>query len=204
LYCFLTLILCRLLIFYAVGVTTIDASQKRILFSNCFSAGCLCFLRILLTVFVNASLATLFSLAVIIYSLHIGYSAWYNTSFGVIYMLCLIDVYCIQTNVSPQDTHTHVTFHVALERPKRPLATDSWFYGASPRLVSKRFSRAGANSWAHMYLLCMYECIVLIIRRDKLCQYNLCHSVPCAGRKFTSDLHTTRPSTKSDSYQRLY
>ena len=29
-------------------------------------------------------------------------------------------------------------------------------------------------------------------------------AVSCAGRKFTSDLHTTRPPTKSDSYQRLY
>jgi hypothetical protein len=103
----------------------------------------------LLTVFVNALLATLLSLVVIIYSLHIGYSAWYNTSFGVIYMLCLIDVYCTQTNIYPQGTHTHVTFHVALERPECPLATDSCFYGASPRLVSKRFPRAGANSWAH-------------------------------------------------------
>jgi hypothetical protein len=35
-----------------------------------------------------------------------------------------------------------------------------------------------------------------------------CHSVlvavSCAGRKFTFDLHTTQPPTKSDSYQRLY
>jgi len=35
-----------------------------------------------------------------------------------------------------------------------------------------------------------------------------CHSVSvtvsCAGRKWTSDLHTTQPPTQSDSYQRLY
>jgi len=35
-----------------------------------------------------------------------------------------------------------------------------------------------------------------------------CHSmsaaVSCAGRKWTSDLQTTRPPTQSDSYQRLY
>jgi hypothetical protein len=34
-----------------------------------------------------------------------------------------------------------------------------------------------------------------------------CHSVSvavsCAGRKWTSDLHTTQPPTQSDSYQRL-
>jgi hypothetical protein len=28
--------------------------------------------------------------------------------------------------------------------------------------------------------------------------------VSCAGRKFTSDLHKTRPPTQSDSYQRMY
>jgi hypothetical protein len=90
-------------------------------------------IEFLLTVFVNTLLATLLSLAVIIYSLHIGNSVWYNRSFGVIYMLCLIDVYCTQANLSPQHTHTHthththVTFHVALERPNRPLASDSWF-----------------------------------------------------------------------------
>jgi hypothetical protein len=35
-----------------------------------------------------------------------------------------------------------------------------------------------------------------------------CHSVlvtvSCAGQKFTSDLHTTRPPIQSDSYQKLY
>ena len=48
---------------------------------------------------------------------------------------------------------------------------------------------------------------MLIIRRDKSCQYKLWYlsvAVSCAGRKFTSDLHTTRPPTQSDSYQRLY
>jgi len=29
-------------------------------------------------------------------------------------------------------------------------------------------------------------------------------AVSCAGRKWTSDLHTTQPPTQSDSYQRLY
>jgi len=44
-------------------------------------------------------------------------------------------------------------------------------------------------------------------RRDKLCQYNLQYlsvTVSSAGRKFTSDLHTTRPPTQNESCQRLY
>jgi hypothetical protein len=77
--------------------------------------------------FMKALLATLPCLAVIVYCLHIDYSAWYNTSFRVVYMLCLVNASCTRANISPQDTHTHVPFHVALERPKRPLATDSWF-----------------------------------------------------------------------------
>jgi hypothetical protein len=100
-------------------------------------------------VFGNSLLATLLSLAVLIHSLHIYDTAWHNTSYGVLRTLCLINVYCTYANVSLQVIQTPITFPVALERPKRPLATDSWFPGASPRLVSKRFPRAGANSWAH-------------------------------------------------------
>jgi hypothetical protein len=33
--------------------------------------------------------------------------------------------------------------------------------------------------------------------------YSVSVAVSCAGRKFTSNLHTTRPPTQSDSYQRL-
>jgi hypothetical protein len=41
------------------------------------------------------------------------------------------------------------------------------------------------------------------------CCHSVLEAVSCAGRKFsvknfTSDLHTTRPPTESDSYQRLY
>jgi sterol desaturase/sphingolipid hydroxylase (fatty acid hydroxylase superfamily) len=107
LYCFLTLVLCWLLIFYAVGVTTIDASQKFFCSVTALVPAVYAYCELLLTVFVNALLATLLGLAVTVYSLHIGYSAWYNTSFGVIYMLCLIDVYCTQANVSLEDTHLH-------------------------------------------------------------------------------------------------
>jgi len=109
----------------------------------------------LLTVFVNALLAALLSLADIVYSLHIGYFPWYNTCFGVIYILCLIDVYCTQTKLSPQDTHTHVTSPVALERPRRPLATDSrftvrandWTASASRVPVRTRGLTFGSRTW---------------------------------------------------------
>jgi hypothetical protein len=110
-----------------------------------------------LMVFGNSLLATLFSLAALFHSLHIYNTAWHNTSYGVIHTLCLINVYHTYDNVSPQVIQTPITFPVVLERPKRPLATDSWFPGASPRLVSKRFPRAGAKSWAQLKGIFLYS-----------------------------------------------
>jgi hypothetical protein len=91
-------------------------------------------------------------------------------------MLCLINAYCTRTNISPQDTHTHVTFRVELERPKRPLATDSWITvrthdwsaSASRLRVRTRGLTFGSSLWL-FFPLALPAMVVAVGRLGLVC-----------------------------------